>query len=204
MKKNIYIIRHGETEYNRLQIMQGRSIDMSLNETGTTQANAFHEQYKSIPFELVYTSELKRSRESVKNFITATTHVIDDRITEISWGANEGKPIDNKVTQRFKRMMQEWSNGNLEHSIPGGESGKSLRDRLQSFIKDLSTRKEKHILVCTHGRALKMLITLLLNEDISEMEKYKHANTGLYLMEYSDNQFKLKKANDTSHLKSTL
>ena len=43
--KQLYIIRHGETELNRLGIVQGRGVDASLNETGITQAEAFFQKY---------------------------------------------------------------------------------------------------------------------------------------------------------------
>jgi len=181
--------------------MQGRSINLSLNNTGKNQADSFYKLYNDIPFGLVITSELKRSRETVELFTEKIPHLIDPRITEISWGANEGKPISETVKLRFKKMIEEWSNGNLNYSIPGGETGTSLANRLQSFVNDLTSRKEKYILVCTHGRALKMLITLMLKQPISAMEKYKHANTGLYLFKQEDKSFTLVKENDTNHLK---
>jgi len=180
--------------------MQGRSIDLSLNNTGKNQAESFYKMYSHIPFEVVITSELKRSRETVRSFFDNSPHIIDQRITEISWGANEGKPIDKAVTLRFKKMIEEWANGNLDYSIPGGETGTSLSKRLQSFIDDLKKRNEEYILVCTHGRALKMLVTKMLKQPVSAMEKYKHANTGLYLFRQEGDDFVLLKENDTSHL----
>jgi len=199
--KNIYIFRHGETEYNKLGIMQGRSIDIGLNNQGKEQADKFHEFYKNIPFEVVISSELKRSMESIESFIkNGIIHIIDHRITEISWGANEGQPMGEDTKRRFKRMISEWANGNLDYSIPGGETGLSLVTRIDSFIKDLKQRKEKNILINTHGRALKMMITRLLEQDISMMEKYNHHNTGLYLFEQEGDKFKLLKENDIEHL----
>ncbi|HHH52052.1 MAG TPA: histidine phosphatase family protein, partial [Bacteroidetes bacterium] len=135
--KNIYIFRHGETEYNKLGIMQGRSIDVSLNNEGIEQVNKFYEYYKNIPFELIISSELKRSKESVKKFVDlGIPYIIDERITEISWGANEGQPMGEDTKLRFKKMISEWSKGNLDYSIPGGETGLSLVTRIDSFIND--------------------------------------------------------------------
>jgi len=201
MNKKVYIIRHGETEYNNLRIMQGRSIDLNLNTTGKNQTDKFFMQYKNIDFDLVISSELKRSIESVQKFIDlGIPHLIDERITEISWGANEGKPIDDEVNKRFKKLVEEWSKGNLSHAIPGGETGESLSNRMISFIDDLKQKKENTILISTHGRALKMLITRMLERNISEMENFKHSNTGLYLLEQINDKFYLIKVNDTSHL----
>ena len=60
-KKTIYIIRHGETDYNRQGIIQGSGVDSDLNETGRIQAEKFFKAYHHIPFDKVYTSELKRT-----------------------------------------------------------------------------------------------------------------------------------------------
>lgn len=201
MDKKIFIFRHGETAYNKMKIMQGRSINISLSKTGKNQTDSFFEFYKNIPFELIVTSELKRSIESANAFIELNIpHIIDERITEISWGKNEGKPINDEVINRFNKMVEEWSNGNLEYSIPGGESGLSLKNRMDDFIRFLKHRSEKNILICTHGRALKMLITQLLNKPINEMEEFHHHNTGLYLIEQKNNNFNLLLENDISHL----
>jgi len=201
--KKIYIFRHGETEFNKLGIMQGRSIDIGLNNHGKEQAKSFFYYYNHIPFELIISSELKRSREIIGMFINkGIPHIIDERITEISWGANEGQPMGEDTKQRFKKMINEWAKGNLEYSIPGGETGVSLVTRIDSFIEMLKQRQEKFILINTHGRALKMLVTRLLQQDISMMEKYKHHNTGLYLFEQKNNKFSLIKENDISHLEN--
>ena len=57
-KKTIYIIRHGETDYNKQGVIQGRGIDSSLNEMGQQQALQFYRAYHHIGFDIIYTSEL--------------------------------------------------------------------------------------------------------------------------------------------------
>ena len=69
MPKKIYLIRHGETDMNRNHIVQGSGVDSSLNATGLEQGRLFYEQYKHLPFELVITSKLKRTTETVQHFI---------------------------------------------------------------------------------------------------------------------------------------
>jgi phosphoserine phosphatase len=201
MKKRMYIFRHGETEYNRMKMMQGRSIDISLNEEGISQVNKFFEYYKKIPFDVVFSSDLKRSMESVARFRDLDIpHVIDPRITEVSWGINEGKVLDAEIMERFRIMIQEWKNGNHDYCIPGGESANELKNRIENFVRDIKRRKEKNILINTHGRALRMLVTRLLDEPVEAMEKYEHNNTGMYLFEYDGDLITLIKENDTSHL----
>eukprot|EP01036_Dinobryon_divergens_P048115 gene48115-64565_t len=68
-KKTIYITRHGETEFNRLGIIQGSGVDSELNETGHLQAQLFYNHYKDTAFDKVYTSALQRTYQSVQRFI---------------------------------------------------------------------------------------------------------------------------------------
>ena len=67
--KTIYLIRHGETDFNRQGVVQGSGVDSDLNELGQAQAEAFFQAYQHIPFDKVYTSALKRTHQSVKKFL---------------------------------------------------------------------------------------------------------------------------------------
>ena len=57
--KTIYLIRHGETDYNRRGVVQGSGIDSDLNEMGRAQAMAFFQAYQHVPFAKLYISGLK-------------------------------------------------------------------------------------------------------------------------------------------------
>ena len=61
--KDIYLIRHGETEYNRKGVVQGSGIDADLNELGQKQAEAFFAHYQDLPIDKIYTSALKRTHQ---------------------------------------------------------------------------------------------------------------------------------------------
>jgi probable phosphoglycerate mutase len=86
MNKNIYILRHGETENNRLAIVQGSGIDGTLNQKGEEQAKAFFQKYQEIPFELVVTSTLQRTHQTVKSFIDKGIPWVQlPEINEMKW-----------------------------------------------------------------------------------------------------------------------
>lgn len=181
--QHLYIIRHGETEYNRQHIIQGSGVDTSLNGTGLSQAEAFHERYRDIPFDLVITSALRRSRETVSKFIeSGIPHVIFPEINEINWGVYEGQPQSPEAEEMYANILEAWGAGNFEKRIPGGESAAELASRVQSFIDVLDRQAEKNILICTHGRTLRCLMCLLEGRALSHMQRYVHANTGLYLV----------------------
>lgn len=199
--KEIYFIRHGETDYNKRHIIQGSGIDSSLNETGRAQGKAFYAAYKSVDFEVVFVSALQRTRQTVQHFIDDNIPTEQwAQINEIGWGDSEGKESTPEDHQIYKDMIEAWSAGNLEASMKNGESAKQLIDRLNEFIHHLKTRTETRILVCTHGRAMRCLMTLLKNEHPREMEQYKHANTGLFKATFDGETFDVVLENDVKHL----
>jgi broad specificity phosphatase PhoE len=69
MIKTLYIVRHGQTDLNKQGIVQGRGRDTDLNDEGRKQADLFYNAYKSVPFDKVYISELKRTEQSIQQFI---------------------------------------------------------------------------------------------------------------------------------------
>ena len=88
----IYVLRHGETSWNRQRLLQGRS-DVELNENGRKLAKETAEGMADIPFDLVFTSPLKRAKETAEIVLNGRDIPIveDERIIEISFGVNEGK-----------------------------------------------------------------------------------------------------------------
>jgi len=199
--KEIYFIRHGETDYNKRHIIQGSGINSSLNETGRAQGKAFYEHYKSTDFEIIFVSALQRTRQTVTDFIGEKISTEEwKELNEIGWGDSEGKESTPEDHQIYKNMINEWAQGNLNASMKNGESAGELIDRLTQFVNHLKTRSETYILVCTHGRAMRCLMTILKNEHPREMEKYKHANTGLFKATFDGKTFDVVLENDIRHL----
>ena len=90
--KKLFIVRHGETDFNKLGIVQGSGVDSPLNETGLEQARMFYEFYVHVPFDKVYISALQRTKQSVQHFLNAQfPHEVLPELNEISWGIYEGQ-----------------------------------------------------------------------------------------------------------------
>ncbi len=200
--KNIFIVRHGETEFNRKGMVQGSGIDAPLNEMGRNQAVAFYNTYKEYPFEKIYVSNLLRTQQSIQRFI-------DDNIpyeklaglNEISWGSQEGKPFSPESAQLYEKTVEQWNNGDLDVNIAGGESPNQVRERQKVAIDHiLSMNGEKEVLICMHGRAMRILLSWLLGHSLKLMDNFAHANLGLYQLVYSGSRFRITRFNDTSHL----
>jgi len=202
MIKNIYIIRHGQTDYNVRQVVQGRGVNSDLNDTGIRQAKLFFEAHKEIRFDVVYTSTLKRTWQTVDSFIsTNIPHVIRQEIDEIDWGVFEGVEHHPGLQKEYYDIINEWKNGNLNIKIEGGESAQDLVDRLIPFVKEIHASLHKTILICTHGRTLRVLLCLLVGKPVSKMDDFVHDNTCLYHLQSDGGVCKLLKENDLTHLK---
>jgi len=200
--KTIYIIRHGQTDFNLKRIIQGSGIDSSLNETGRNQAKLFYEAYQDLNFELVVTSALQRTHQTVNPFIEKNIPWIQmPELNEINWGIHEGKEGTPAMMKNYDHITSEWRAGNYNIGIEKGESAQVLMDRLNKFIETIEQREEKLILVCSHGRAMRCLICLLDGKPIKHMDDYGHHNTGLYIVQQKDNKFEIITSNDISHLK---
>ncbi len=199
--KIIYILRHGQTEYNKRKMVQGSGVDSDLNETGQQQANAFFEKYKSLPFELLYTSGLKRTQQTLKPFIDLGIPWLKrPTINEISWGRHEGLASTPEMIEQYRYVIQQWTMGNFQAAVDGGESAQQMARRLQRFVDELKQREEKKILVCAHGRAMRCLMCLLKEAPLNHMENFRHSNTGLYRVRFTGDTFLFELENDISHL----
>jgi phosphoserine phosphatase len=197
----LHILRHAETDFNRQGIIQGSSVDTDINELGRQQAAAFYQTYQDIDFDLVVTSALKRTHQTVQLFIDKGLPWIQmPEINEIRWGDHEGQKVNEHWTGMWQQVRVRWNAGDLTANMPGGESAAELNARLLYFLDWIKTRPEKQILVCTHGRTLRGLITLLKNVTLADMESYSHANTGLYIVTWQDGAWHFETENSVAHL----
>lgn len=198
---NIYLIRHGETEYNKQMIVQGSGVNSSLNDTGRLQANAFYDTYRTISFDVVLTSVLKRTHETVNQFIKDGIKWEQfPEINEIGWGVHEGKKGVESMKADYARVTGAWNNGDYHARVEAGESAIEMGERLSRFVDQLRRREEQNLLICSHGRAMRGLVCVMLEEPLSKMDHFRHANTGLYQFKLDGSQFRLLKENSTDHL----
>lgn len=203
-KKIIYLIRHGETEFNRKGAVQGRGIDAGLNETGQRQARAFYEKYRDTPFRKIYISSLKRTYQTSQGFIEAgIPYERHEGLDEISWGKAEGMTLEETGYETFKTLIEKWRDGETRAALEGGESPEQVAERQMEVMRKILSRKEEDlILVTMHGRAMRILLSRMLGFPLWEMDRFEHSNTCLYILEYDYNreQFEVKLSNDISHI----
>lgn len=201
--KEIYLIRHGETEYNKLGIVQGSGLDAPLNEKGQRQAEAFFKMYGDVAFDKIYASQLKRSYQSIAGFEKKGIPLEKyEGLNEISWGKFEKKQMDTFDRQYLYDLIESWKAGEVDKPIFGGESPLDVQKRQQPVIDlILSRTEEKKILICMHGRAMRVLLCTLLGKPLTEMESFPHHNLGLYHLILDDEgSLETQKENCIAHL----
>lgn len=201
-KKTFYFIRHGQTDLNLRGIVQGRGVNSPLNDNGLKQAQAFYDAYKHISFDKVYTSTLLRTHQTVEKFINQgiPTEQLEG-LDEISWGIYEGKEQDETIMHGFAKVVESWRNNDLDLAIELGESPNDVVVRQkQALTHMLNNEEEETVLVCMHGRALRIFLCHLTDVCVNLMDDFKHTNTALYVLEYSDGKFNIIDHYNTKHL----
>ena len=202
--KKIYIVRHGQTDFNLNNIVQGSGVNSSLNDRGREQGQAFFEAYKAIAFDKIYTSALKRTRESIQEFIDIGIPCEAlSGLNEISWGTKEGHKITPSEDEYYHHMLRQWQLGDTSLRIEKGESPDDVVVRMKPAL-DYIMRQEKEdvILICMHGRAIRILLCMLMNYPLKSMDMFEHQNLCLYVVNYSGSMFSVELYNNTDHLLS--
>ncbi len=199
---NLFIIRHGETEYNRIGRMQGRGVDQPLNETGRRQAKATAVYLKDYGIDLAVSSSLKRSIQTAE--IVAKNHRVNllsyKELDELDFGIYEGK-YSADVDEELTAIKERWQKGEVHLNLDGGESPsqalKRVKKRMQSIIED---HTGKNILVVLHGRLIRILLSYWLGYGLPRMQEIKHRNGSLNHLRWNGKAFEIVCLNKTDHL----
>ncbi len=194
----LYIIRHAETEYNRKGIIQGSEVDSDINDIGDSQSKSFYDYYQNVNFDKIYTSDLKRTFQTVKRFTeNGTEYEKLKEFNEISWGVNQGKSDD---LEDYSKLIDTWLAGDLDNKFEKGESPNEMSLRLVKGFNKVLEDNHDTVLLCIHGRALRILLSKIIDNDLTKMDKYIHSNTGLYILEFTNGKYEILGSNLRDHL----
>lgn len=177
-------------------------MDTSLNEKGKEQAEAFYQAYKQIPFDKIYTSSLKRTHQTVKKFIDSNIPWVQyPGLDELGWGIHEGQENTEELTSHFQTLVNQWKAGELHHKFERGESPLEVKERQLIVLEHLiEENNDQNILICMHGRAMRLFLCLLTNRPLADMDDFPHSNTTLYKLGYDGKEFHILEFNNTNHL----
>ncbi|MEM7656515.1 MAG: histidine phosphatase family protein [Bacteroidota bacterium] len=180
----LYFVRHGQTDYNLKGIVQGSGVDSSLNATGQAQAQAFFEAYRHLTFDAVYASKLQRTHQTLAPWKAAGYDFEQHAgLNELNWGHHEGAVANAEMKAEFLQMLENWQQGEIHDKVVNGESPQEALDRALPFLKQLTAdHMGQRVLICSHGRQLRVILSHLMDGDLTQMEQYKHQNTGVTIV----------------------
>jgi broad specificity phosphatase PhoE len=137
--QSFVFIRHGETDWNRAGLFQGRS-DIPLNETGREQARAASRQMKKLLVSRVFVSPLQRAIETAMLAFPSSSDLIEieDALIECDFGSLDGKPIKETMLEHGISRKEQ-----LAEILPAdGESWASVLARGEALLDRLTTLQE--------------------------------------------------------------
>ncbi|NCD71935.1 histidine phosphatase family protein [Mucilaginibacter agri] len=201
--KTLYIVRHGQTDLNKQGIVQGRGMNTDLNDEGRRQADLFFKAYNNVAFDKIYISTLKRTQQSIQGFIDkGIPYEKLEGLDELAWGVHEGQASTPETKAAFLQLMRDWTAGRLDVKFENGESPNEVKARQEKALDHIMSQPdEKTVLICMHGRAMRLLLCLLTNQPLTKMESFPHQNLVLYKVTYDGDKFDIVDFNNSIHLK---
>ena len=174
--KNILLIRHGQSEWNKLNLFTGFK-NIELSEQGIEEANKAGQNFKNldIKFNIVFTSELKRAQETAK--------IILQKLDQWDFLNNQGKIISNinlnerdygdltglnkkETAEKFgEEQVHKWRRGYSDQP-PNGESLEDVVRRVTKYFEEvikpaIQSDENDNILIAAHGNSLRALLIVM-------------------------------------------
>jgi phosphoserine phosphatase len=200
----IYLIRHGETEWNKVRRFQGRS-NLPLNEAGRKQVGALASTLKNIPLTAIHTSPLSRALETarrIKVFHPSTPIFEDNGLVEMDLGEFDGMRAQDWAEQ-YPDFRKAWNENPASVRIPGGESLKEVQDRAKKTLERITGiyPPDATILISSHNFVNLTLLCDILNIPLNRFRDLRQENAAFNVIHKKGDRFYAELVNECSHLK---
>ncbi|NJR12338.1 histidine phosphatase family protein [bacterium] len=199
--ERVYIVRHGETEYNATGRWQG-FLDVPLNDVGRRQAAQLAEYLHahSETIERIYTSDLIRARETAE--IIAQSYGLEvqteTRLRETNVGIFQGL-TNREIDAQYADIHYLWSNDDT-YVIPDGESRLQVQQRMMEVWHEWTRHLTlRHIMIVSHGGSIRWLLRGLFPH--VDHSVYHVPNTSLSVVQRTERGWHLDRAGTVAHLK---
>lgn len=199
----IILVRHGETEWNRLHRFQGRS-DIELNHNGNTQACALALALRSENLTAIYSSPLKRAVETathISRFHPATPLFREPGLMEMDLGEFEGMDARQWAAQH-KEFRKVWEKNPATLAMPGGESLQDVQQRAVDTLDRISEGYDGSctLLLCSHNFVIVSLLCFVSQTPLNQFRKLRQDTAALNIIYKDGAIFQIEKINDCHHL----
>ena len=178
--KTLWFVRHGETEWNAAQRMQGR-WNSDLSDLGREQADAHGQLLADKGIEAIVSSPLDRTRQTTESILRHVSASVsfDDRIVEWDCGDWSGY-LYAEVKERWSEEYAALRADPFHYRGPGCENYPDMFERARPFVDDLLTRPERRIVVVSHGMIGKVMLSILLGLEPAETLSVFQPNDVVY------------------------
>ena len=184
----VYLVRHGQTDYNRENRCQGW-VDIPLNATGRAQAAALGKWFADVPVAAIYASPLGRTRE--------TAHAIAERqalpvecnagLRELHQGELDGlTPAD--LARDYPQLLADWMKTPAELVMPGGESLAQLADRAWEALSDIRAAHAigETLVVVSHNLTVLTLLCRAFGVSLNQFRRFRISPGSLASVSFAD------------------
>lgn len=198
----LVLVRHGETESNRLGLALGRE-DVALNELGVRQAQRLAGALASETVAAIYSSPLRRTMDMARAIAAAHRLEVrrDERLIEMDIGEAEGLTFA-EVRERFPELIHNWGGPDgPTFRMPGGERLVDVQERAWGFVEEMARRDgQETVVAVTHNFVILSLLARALAMDLAQFRRLRHAVAAVSVLELAPEQITVLRLNDTCHL----
>lgn len=197
----IFLIRHGETEWNKIGKLQGSS-DIDLLPEGIEQARLLvkHAPFKSV--DAIYSSDLKRAVKTAEILAEKfDLPVIKERgLRETRFGNWEGRFLNDLIKENVASFEHFFTRPD-KVKPPNGETFLQSQARIMNALEEIiADNEDRNIIVVSHGAAIRLIICAALVIPISKMWAIGQYNMALNILIFADGNFSVELLNSTLHL----
>ncbi|OZM58716.1 hypothetical protein CIB95_03870 [Lottiidibacillus patelloidae] len=202
---NIYLTRHGETQWNKEKRLQG-SKDSKLTDMGISNAIALGERLSNIEFNAIYSSPIERAYQTaryIKSDKKIPIYTLDN-LKEINFGDWEGKTQEEiENIEIYKNEYKNfWEKPHIyDHTPHKGEGLAVFKQRVENVLRKISSDNNNgNILIVTHGAVIKAILSFTMNISTEKMwdPPFIHG-ASLTNFIWDGEHFNFKMIGDTSH-----
>lgn len=201
-KTRLYLVRHGETELNKVNKMQGRGIDAPLNTNGLKQANLVAEFLRDENPDQLFTSSLQRSIQTAKPLNDCSDCQVQSfpELDEMNFGIFEGC-YSADVQKEMDKVHNAWKQGQINRPMPDGESPVEVFKRANGRLtKLLEKYRNQTLIFILHGRLIRILLSEWLGLGLKNMHQIEHQNGAINHIHSNGKSFEAVYLNKTDHL----
>ncbi len=179
---NIYLLRHGQTEWNADGNRYCGRTDLPLTEKGVQQAQSVREQLKDISFKAIYASPLQRAYTTAQIASGGKEVIRDERLVEVNFGNWESKSKEQFIEEN-PALWGKWNKEPLVTQAGGtGETAQTIIDRMDGFFSSvLHQHQSGNILVVAHNGVNRLYLAYKLGMNVKDYRKITLDNSSVSL-----------------------